>query len=343
MSRDRDRIMEQALKHELSGSAAPLTADCLDAETLAAWEDNALDAAQMAALELHVSNCVRCQSMAAAMARGTQAPGTLAPGTLAPRSLWSWWLAPIAAATAAVTLWMVVPQQQQIATAPPARDEVAAPSAPKADAPVPTEQKQQAKPEARQDAPKDRVQAPAAAPFAEPANRRERQALNDADKNKAEAGKRPSEEKLGATADAVAAAPSATPPAPSAQGMLQKNARLASTPAEIVSPNSTRSCRIVPAGIEFSTDQGASWIPVRANPNETLTHGVSPSGTICWLIGRNGVVLVTADGSIFAKVDLPVRVDVASITATDARSATVTTVDGRTFRTDDSGRNWRQN
>ena len=73
------------------------------------------------------------------------------------------------------------------------------------------------------------------------------------------------------------------------------------------------------------------------------SNGVSPSGTICWFIGKDGVVLVTAEGSIFAKVDLPVRVDVASITATDARSATVTTVDGRTFRTDDSGRNWRQN
>jgi len=54
-------------------------------------------------------------------------------------------------------------------------------------------------------------------------------------------------------------------------------------------------------------------------------------------------VLVTVDGMTFAKVDLPVRVDVASIKATDARSAVVTTADGRTFRTDNSGRNWRQN
>jgi photosystem II stability/assembly factor-like uncharacterized protein len=82
---------------------------------------------------------------------------------------------------------------------------------------------------------------------------------------------------------------------------------------------------------------------VRANPTETVTHGVSPSGTICWFIGKDGLVLVTTEGTIFARVDLPVRVDVASIVATDARSATVTTVDGRTFHTDDSGRNWRQN
>ena len=36
------------------------------------------------------------------------------------------------------------------------------------------------------------------------------------------------------------------------------------------------------------------------------------------------------------------RVDLTAITATDARSATVTTADGRRFRTDDSGRTWRQ-
>jgi photosystem II stability/assembly factor-like uncharacterized protein len=34
-------------------------------------------------------------------------------------------------------------------------------------------------------------------------------------------------------------------------------------------------------------------------------------------------------------------VDLASITATDARRATVTTADGRTFETTDNGRNWR--
>jgi photosystem II stability/assembly factor-like uncharacterized protein len=145
------------------------------------------------------------------------------------------------------------------------------------------------------------------------------------------------------------AATAAAPAAPAASvasvaaPMLQKSAREAFAAVEIASPNSSRRWRLVPAGVEFSTDQGASWIPVRANPTETLTNGISPSGTICWLFGKAGVVLVTADGSIFAKVDLPVRVDVVAMTAADARSATATTADGRTFRTDDSGRNWRQN
>ena len=47
---------------------------------------------------------------------GTEAPP--GPGTL---PLWRWWLAPLAAGVAAVTLWMVVPEQQRVAEAPPQR------------------------------------------------------------------------------------------------------------------------------------------------------------------------------------------------------------------------------
>jgi photosystem II stability/assembly factor-like uncharacterized protein len=49
---------------------------------------------------------------------------------------------------------------------------------------------------------------------------------------------------------------------------------------------------------------------------------------------------VTTDGLRFAKVPSPDRSDVLSIQATDARRATVVTIDGRTFRTDDQGATW---
>jgi photosystem II stability/assembly factor-like uncharacterized protein len=73
-----------------------------------------------------------------------------------------------------------------------------------------------------------------------------------------------------------------------------------------------------------------------------LTAGVAPSGSVLWLIGRAGVVLLTNDGANFARVDLPESVDLAAIVAADARTATVTTVDGRRFQTDDGGRSWRR-
>jgi hypothetical protein len=326
MSRDRDPILEQALKHELRADPGPVTPECLDAETFAAWEDGALDAKQMEAAELHVSTCAHCQAMVGAMARGGQTTAAV----VEPKQfrLWSWWLAPIAAATAAVVMWAVVPQQRQIATALPAPPAVSSPAV------------IEPKPPASTTAP--------AEPFLPP----DAPALGAKDKVKPRANVADQTVAKSASADAIAApppapvvAPSPSPPPPPAAppALMQERANLAFAPIEIASPNSTRRWRIVSGGIEFSTDAGASWMPVRAVPTESLTGGVSPSGTIAWFIGKAGLVLVTADGSIFARVDLPVRVDVTSIAATDARSATVTIADGRAFRTDDSGRTWRQN
>ena len=125
--------------------------------------------------------------------------------------------------------------------------------------------------------------------------------------------------------------------------MLQKSARLAVAPLEIVSPDPASRWRIVNGAIERSEDSGASWVPIRAPGGESFTGGASPARSVCWLIGPNGLVMLTTDGVAFARVPLPERVDLTSVTATDARNATVTAADGRRFRTDDSGRTWRQN
>ena len=141
---------------------------------------------------------------------------------------------------------------------------------------------------------------------------------------------------------AAASASMSAPAAPAADAMLQKSARLAIAPLEIVSPDPLSRWRIVNNSIERSADGGASWVPVRAPGGESFTGGASPAQSVCWLIGANGLVMVTADGVAFARVPLPERADLTTITATDARNATVTTADGRRFRTDDSGRTWRQ-
>jgi hypothetical protein len=117
MSRDRDRKLEQALAHELRAAGTPDRDTCVDAETLGAWADGGLEATQMASVEWHVSTCARCQAIVGATARSAPlTPGTEAAGTF---FLWRWWLAPLAATAAAVTLWMVVPRQRDIPVAPP--------------------------------------------------------------------------------------------------------------------------------------------------------------------------------------------------------------------------------
>ncbi len=94
--------------------------------------------------------------------------------------------------------------------------------------------------------------------------------------------------------------------------------------------------------IERSEDGGASWVATRTLSGQAITGGTAPAGSICWLIGSAGMVMLAADGITFTEVPLPEPVDVTAITAADARTATVTTADGRRFRTDDSGRTWRQ-
>ena len=92
--------------------------------------------------------------------------------------------------------------------------------------------------------------------------------------------------------------------------------------------------------VERSTDGGATWSAVQIDPPAPITSGAAPTPTSCWLIGRGGVVLISTNGQPFVRVTPPTAGDLASIRATSARDATVTTTDGRSFRTTDGGVTW---
>ena len=362
MSVDRDRILEQALKHELRRDTA-VTPQCLDAETLAAWQDDTLNAAQAEAIELHVSTCARCQAMVGAFARGTlgtsgtsPTPGTVGTeGTSGTFSWWKWWLAPIAAGAVAVTLWMVVPEEQQIATRAPQPQATIAldKPAPQADfeqknnAPAPADRANQAENRAREadadfnekklkvdiarddrqqqlkdqalPAPKEEVAVAQAPPAAPPT-----------------AGYRP-------VAPAAAPAPAARAEAADARvGELQKSARLAFAPLEVPTLNRNVRWRIAGDRIERTDDAGQTWTTKRDRPNEGIAAGSAPSPSVAWFVGRAGLVLLTGDaGATFAEVSLAEPLDLTSVSATDIRTAVIVTVGGRRFRTDDAGLTWR--
>jgi Photosynthesis system II assembly factor YCF48/Putative zinc-finger len=309
VSTDRDRILEQALKHELGAAGTAPAGACLDAETLGAWTDGGLSPAALAAAEAHVSSCARCQALVGSLMRSEPAgtPGTL--GTLATFSLWKWWLAPIAAGVTAMTLWMVVPEQQKRATAPPQREAAnpvqapaAAPSVPPATPEKDTAVEQPADRLARRDNKVARA-------------REDRQQAKPGDERKEEVAALQERAKLADAAAPAAPAAAAAPPAsptvvlraPAELGALQKNA-----------PRIT-----APAGIE-------------------VIHQSAPSDSVCWFVGRAGLVLLTTDaGATFKRVDLAEPLDIATVSATDERRATVTTADGRRFRTEDGGSTWR--
>jgi hypothetical protein len=75
-------------------------------------------------------------------------------------------------------------------------------------------------------------------------------------------------------------------------------------------------------------------------PADALTAGSSPGGTVCWFVGRAGLVLVTTDGTRFTRAARPADADLVAVAPADARSAVVTAADGRRFRTADAGATW---
>ena len=81
--------------------------------------------------------------------------------------------------------------------------------------------------------------------------------------------------------------------------------------------------------------------PRSASPPNS-TAGVAPSATVCWLVGRNGVVLLTTDGRTWRRLPFPEMTDLSAVRTVDAggRVASVSTADGRTFVTTDAGVTW---
>lgn len=306
----------------------------LDAETIAAWIDGGLDARSLAAAEAHASNCDRCQALLATVAQTLPATesGSLNAAD-APRRLWRWWLAPIAAATAAVTIWMVVPQEPMQRPATPAQSEVA----PAQDRPTPppagTRLSESRPAPRRQDA---------------EAKRRDvaEQSIQDSgqlNKSVADAAVRQEKQEAATVRDRAAVKPAAPPPpAPvAAPSAAIAAAEATAAPLEIISPAPDQRWRVRPGTIEYSQDGGRTWIPVRLTAGEAITAGASPSPRVCWFVGRQGLVLLATDGTNFTRLPFPERADLVSVTALDARRATVVTADGRTFDTADNGRNWR--
>jgi len=299
--RDRDRLLEDALEQQLwAAGAAPPGDACLDAETIAAWMDGGLDLQAIAMAEAHASNCARCQALLGTAARTTPAIAvTEAQGA----HLWRWWFAPLAATAAAVTVWMVVPQ-----------DRLTAPPAPAIESPAPESSLAKSDPAPPAVPPLPAVAAPATAnrsnvgrgradgpaPRAEAqAAKREAQAF-EARERAAETAKAADSAVAGRIAEV---APTAAPPPPAAPAVAQQAKTFA---------------------------------------DEQVTARSAPSPLVIWLVGRGGMVQLATDGRTFARLPFPVVVDLTAVTATDERRAVVTTADGRAFQTADGGRTWQR-
>ncbi len=339
-SRERDQSIERLLRQSLQTPRHDgLTDSCLDAEAVAAWADGGLSGAALEMAQSHVADCARCQSLVGALARTNAAVAQPKPERAARR--WLPWLVPLTAAAAAGALWVAVPRDLSapLAPAPRASDVQEQAAEKKAQQPPPLDEKPQA-PVAANEEPatlaatgKVELQAPA------PELRKDAGRL-ETDRLKAQ----------DAASAPAAAAPSA-PPSEAARAAGSANAADQNSPrrnaAEVsgiatVSPDPSVRWRIAGSVVEHSTNGGASWEAVPTGIAAVLTAGAAPTTTVCWVVGRGGVVLLSTDGRSWRRVAFPEITDLSAVEATDARTASVSTADGRIFSTSDGGATWQR-
>lgn len=325
---------------------------CLDAETIAAWQSGALQAGRRMAVDAHVADCSRCLAVVAALVQTEPEAET----RRARRWLPLGWLVPMAAAATAAFLLVLVERAPDRPAVPDAAREqfAAAPETPAVSAERP------ASPAAPETAPLGERRtvtgpSPAVSPRPEAgrdAARLEAETAGAARRLDAPVVAQPSaapQEGAPATADArereesiaLTAPPSAQAEAadPSAARFRSAVPRAPDTPVEVSTPDPAVRWRVLGTAVTRSVDGGATWQRQTDAPAPLLSVA-APSPTVCWVAGASGTVLRTTDGSTWAAVAFPERVDLIAITASDARTATVTAADGRIFHTADGGLSW---
>lgn len=329
--RGRDRSIEHILRRGAAGPRPPAAGSCVDGEALAAWSSGALDRLEAARVEEHLADCARCQSMLAAFVRTAPPAATPAPWW---RRAQMRWLVPLATAATVAAIWVALPPRE-IPVAPPVEMRERADAEKRFANEPPSSRPVETAPGAAQNAaPKPKPQ-----DSSKPLDSLEPRAKTG-DSAARQSGRGAANEQ------AAAAPPAAPPPPPSVAESVavraespQLMARVAGL--EIVSPGDVTRWRIVGGSqVQRSTTQGASWEAVTLPSDRTLTAGHSPAASVAWLVGKAGAIFVTADGARFEHVPFVSSADLASVVAVDDRQATVTTLDGRRFRTADRGRTW---
>ncbi len=328
MENDRDAWLGPMMRAQFTTAADP----CVDAETLAAWAEGTLDAKQVAAVELHASNCPHCMAALASLERTTPAvdESTLAPSRA---SFWRW-LVPLTAAAAAVAIWIAVPDrpfttQAPSAPAPASQEELAQPQARPNEAPV----EQPATPPPAVAAPEPvtpsaepsdlskRAEAPPPAP--EPAPRR-------ADERR-EAARETFSAPAPPAPRAVAPPPAAAPPA------ARPQAPAAGAAADSASET---------AAATLQRQAPAEAVPTSESP--TLTNALIRWRVMGWtsversIDGGKTWIRTTPPPGVSANNTPAFSVSVVSVRAVDAMRATVTTSDGREFYTTNGGLTWER-
>jgi hypothetical protein len=349
-----DRMLRELLQPGVHAEACP------DAGTLAAYAEGVLSPPERDALDVHLADCHGCQEALALMARTWTAADSARPE---PAGHW-WnvrmrWLVPIAAA-AVVVLYVAV--RPVIAPTTPAVDQAAQIG--------PSQIQEQVMADARSQKRELMTAAPDAneagrivTPAQSSAGSLDRVKPLPAPESKAKLADQAAPAKVAADVAADRLGATIAPPveeAPAARAEAAADAPRqqlamkvsAAPPRDVGSPDGSVIWRLVPGGrVLRSTDRGATWRdqPMgrsglfsagSAGAAREWLAGSAPSARVCWIVGRNAAVFITTDGEQWEPRRFPERVDLIGVEATDARTAIVTTRDGRRFGTVDGGATW---
>ena len=74
---------------------------------------------------------------------------------------------------------------------------------------------------------------------------------------------------------------------------------------DIQSPDGNVRWRLDGATVSRTSNGGATWSEQFTGTATTLTAGFSPSPTICWVVGRRGVVLLSTDSQTWRRLEFP--------------------------------------
>jgi photosystem II stability/assembly factor-like uncharacterized protein len=111
-------------------------------------------------------------------------------------------------------------------------------------------------------------------------------------------------------------------------------------PLVVFSPDRSSGWRVQPGGaIERTVDGGTTWVS-HVDAAAGIRAGRSPSRDVVWLVGDEGVVLVSVDGRTWQRRNVGETVVLVDVAPVDAMTATVTAADGRKYSTQDGGVTW---
>ena len=322
---DRTRF-EEALARGLEDQPPRSSGPCPDAEILAAFSEDSLPTPDRRELESHLATCVSCQAHLAGLIRTEESEGPITrPGA----SWWlDWrWLTPLATtAVVLLAVWAVDPTSVRDSGM---EKEEAAPVALDTDASGDLLESTVAIRQERT------IDDEAIVPMREQASTAE-----------ADAAK---------VADTARVLEEAEAPAPLVERRLDNLTRLSSTASRLRARASDQSAALVTiasdqtavwratpeGGVEHSTDGGTTWTRQLASTGGTLTAGSAPSGSVCWLVGRDATILRTVDGGAsWTSIEAPLQSDVVGVSATDEQTVMVEFSSGQAFASTDGGSTW---